>query len=62
MAAAEQNPYDQRDQVRDILQYLALHMLQLGEKNLDMLLGLLVHIAWYVNYVLAMAVNMCEDN
>lgn len=49
-AAAEQNPNDQRDQVRDIMQYLALHMLQLGEKNLDMLFGVLVHIAWYVNY------------
>jgi hypothetical protein len=51
MAAAEQNPNDQRDQVKDIMQYLALHILQLGEKNLDMLLGILVHIAWYVNYV-----------
>jgi len=51
MAAAEQNPNDQRDQVRDIIQYLALHLLQLGEKNLDMLLGVLVHTAWYVNYV-----------
>jgi hypothetical protein len=51
MAAAEQNPNDQKDQVREIIQYLALHLLQLGEKNLDMLLGVLVHIAWYVNYV-----------
>jgi hypothetical protein len=51
MAAAEQNPIDQRDQVRDTMQYLALHILQLGDKNLDMLLGVLVHIAWYVNYV-----------
>jgi hypothetical protein len=51
MAAAERNPKDQKDQVRDIIQYLALHLFQLGEKNLDMLLGVLVHIAWYVNYI-----------
>jgi hypothetical protein len=51
MAASEQNPNDQKNQVRDIMQYLALHLFQLGEKNLDMLLGVLVHIAWYVNYV-----------
>jgi hypothetical protein len=50
MAAAEQNPNDQKDQVRDIIQYLALHLFQLGEKSLDLLLGVLVHIAWYVNY------------
>jgi hypothetical protein len=52
MAAAEQNPNDQKDQVRDIMQYLALHLFQLGEKNLDMLLGVLVHIAWYVTMFL----------
>jgi hypothetical protein len=62
MAAAEQNPNDQKDQARDVMQYLALHLFQLGEKNLDMLLGVLVHIAWYVNYVfylLILHVNMC---
>jgi type II secretory pathway component PulM len=51
MAAVEGNPHDQRDQVRDITQYLALHMMQLEERNLDMLLGVLVHIARYVCYV-----------
>jgi hypothetical protein len=51
MAAVEGNLHDQRDQVRDITQYLALHMMQLEERNLDMLLGLLVHIARYVCYV-----------
>jgi hypothetical protein len=51
VAVAEQNPNDQRDQARDIMQYLALHMFQLGEKNLDMLLRVLVLIAWYVNYI-----------
>ena len=47
MAAAEQNPYEQRDQAKDIVQYLALHMFQFGEKNLDILLGVMVLIAWY---------------
>jgi hypothetical protein len=46
MAVAEQNTNDQRNQVREIIQYLSVHLLQLGEKNLDMLLGVLVHIAW----------------
>ncbi|KAH8807091.1 hypothetical protein F5884DRAFT_788514 [Xylogone sp. PMI_703] len=46
MAAAEQNPVEQKDQVRSIMQYIALHVLQLGEKNLDILLGVLVHTAW----------------
>lgn len=45
MAAVEQNPHAQRCQVRDIMDYLALHMWQLGEKSLDLLLGVLVHIS-----------------
>jgi hypothetical protein len=46
MAAAEQNPTKQRDQVKEIMKYLALHIFELGEKNLDLLLGVLVHTAW----------------
>lgn len=52
MAAAEQDPIHQRDQAKDVVQYLALHMLQLGEKNLDMLLGVLVHLAWFGDFPL----------
>lgn len=33
MAAAERNADIQKDQVTSIMQYLALHVLQLGEKN-----------------------------
>ena len=54
MVAAERNPNDQGGRVRDITQYLALHMQQ-GERSLDMLLGVLVHIAWSVNYLLIVA-------
>jgi hypothetical protein len=46
MAAAERNADVQKDQVTEIMQYLTLHTAQRGEKSLDLLLGLLVNIAW----------------
>ncbi|KAJ9662182.1 hypothetical protein H2198_001533 [Neophaeococcomyces mojaviensis] len=50
MTAAHRNPPLQYRVARDMLKYAGEHMLLSGEKNLDLLQGLLVMVVWYHVY------------
>jgi hypothetical protein len=50
MAASRQKIFSQPTAGIRLMEYMSMHMLQNGEKSLDLLQGLLVYIAWFVLY------------
>ncbi|KAK5956979.1 hypothetical protein OHC33_002468 [Knufia fluminis] len=51
MTASHRDPALQSRIARDVLKYLSEHMILAGEKDLDLLQGLLVMTAWYHMYI-----------
>jgi hypothetical protein len=55
IAASRQKICTQAAAGNRLMEYLSVHMLQNGEKSLDLLQGLLIYLAWFVSYNLGAA-------